>query len=181
MAGRPNVTGMKIGVPSYHRGLVRPPAYLSATRCLGGRSVPHRQCDAARHRPRLRTQGPAGPTSRPGPGTCCDRLRRSGASVFGYREGALHAGAHQKGAGPEMGARKKPEEQPSETASAHNIRADTQAAAAGGEPGATMSIVMGVGERGRRHEVSILIACGTGDARCWGCWPADSDVEGSAV
>ena len=42
---------------------------------------------------------------------------------------------------------------------------------AGGEPGATMSIVMGVGERCRRHEVSILIACGTGDARCWGCWP----------
>ena len=34
-----------------------------------------------------------------------------------------------------------------------------------------MSIVVGVGEPGRRHEVSILIACGTGDARCWGCWP----------
>ena len=34
-----------------------------------------------------------------------------------------------------------------------------------------MSIVVGVGERGQRHEVSILIACGTGDARCWGCWP----------
>ncbi len=34
-----------------------------------------------------------------------------------------------------------------------------------------MSIVVGVGERGQRHEVSILIACGTGDARCMGCWP----------
>jgi hypothetical protein len=51
------------------------------------------------------------------------------------------------------------------------LHQDASTGGVGEEPSKMMRIVAGVGAQGQRHEVSILIGCGSGDARCLGCWP----------